>query len=595
MQIKYFLLFFLFLSITLHAQEPKLLRWSQVSSPGVENRLIKKGDSFFLNRVGGSYPEINDRISDIEIDSFYTSDNELSGDGVYPRSAMILEYKVGEGFVDYDLVNHCSHIEGFDVDGKNKAFTFESYVTSINSNLYFDASLDTLPGGYDPYNGHHSLAVVDSETDSLLFYERLEDVISAPTGFDDVVLHGDFLYVISYSSAEYNFMGVEQHDYLFQTELGTIHEKALHKVNWKTNELVWTRHFGTIGASDDVLDFRLIQDSMLILALETNGYRYWEGERIDIPEDPDLGYNIAFYKLNKNGELLDYIDADSWSTSFFGANIEDDGSVVVHGKRVSDDPIIFGDTGTFDGGKDDAILGFTDSNWENIWTKSYNGEFTRLIAGANYSVPLDEIMVPIYFLEDISVEGHDFVASHAGESEIPNSGLGDCAFIIYDGIGNPKYHPVVLPLDILVFESHKLSENRYLLYAVHYTDQYLEVFGDRLGEDVNYSTSRFIFEIEGEWFDIINNLDELVKEFHQKVDLFPNPAVQGEWVTIDMKSQSDNLEISFVSVSGNIINIEEFLIENSKVRIKIPTISAGVYAVNIKSENKFYYSKLVIQ
>ncbi|UCH13723.1 MAG: T9SS type A sorting domain-containing protein, partial [Bacteroidales bacterium] len=71
--------------------------------------------------------------------------------------------------------------------------------------------------------------------------------------------------------------------------------------------------------------------------------------------------------------------------------------------------------------------------------------------------------------------------------------------------------------------------------------------------------------------------------------LFPNPA--GNFFYVSCESNDNSVELVILDMAGRIVLNKK--INNNEI-INIGTLNAGIYIINIKSKNRVYTKKLVV-
>jgi len=77
--------------------------------------------------------------------------------------------------------------------------------------------------------------------------------------------------------------------------------------------------------------------------------------------------------------------------------------------------------------------------------------------------------------------------------------------------------------------------------------------------------------------------DQIISK--NKIEIFPNPAVENIYVKID-NSELENVEIELFNIIGNSLSFEMEVIEKNNFRIKVEDFPPGYYLLIIKDPIK---------
>lgn len=285
--------------------------------------LQRYGDHFYVT-VDQRYNDASSSYltDDLEIDSsIHIIIPEPSGQiNFNPISKVVLNYKIGEGFIDYDYVGNSS----FDGVGYYKndsivAMGFKSKYFLWNYKFYIP---DEVPETTE-YRSH--IAVIDHTNDSLIFTTQTStESFMEVMEIDMLTVEGDYLYVVTRTNIPtFEFMS----EIFTSDNVPNGNVKYIHKINWKIGVKEWSRQFGTVLCTADLFDIKVVTDGSLIIAIRMQSHTYWEG--FLIPEDTAY-YGYAFFKISPNGDFLDYIQSACECKGFHKIQIEDNGALMLH-------------------------------------------------------------------------------------------------------------------------------------------------------------------------------------------------------------------------------------------------------------------------
>jgi len=568
------------------AQSPQVLRISQIKETArVWESLQRNGDHLYT-RIEYRNNANKDITEDLEIDSFLFVDNILYLDSsmINENGMLILDYEVGNGFVDYDFISHVGRHGGFEKNDSLVAFSVGSSNCTWNGKTYHpelhpDSILLTDYGNY--------IAVIDHLRDSLMFLTRTPQEYRLSG--DQLTLDGDHLYVVTRTNEDtFEFMG----EYFPEVIDPNWNVKYIHKINWKTGVKEWSRQFSTDIDQDYLFDIKVVEDGNLIIAKRITGRTHWDGVSIEGNSVYDGGY--AFFKVSPDGELVDYLQSVCDCKGFHKMHIEDDGALMLYGAQRYMPNLTLGDASlelysdTLYG-----LFGFVPPDWENAWIKTYHGTYQNAVTGGAFLLD-NTILTQIGFKEEIQVEGTDFVTADAGIFPHPEDGKGENVLVSYNIDGTLAKNPISIPLDARIYEIHEVNKNHYLFYIKEGSGATSTLFDTQLD---NYGPANFmIFEIEGELFDIVDNLDELIEPYLLNVHVYPNPATSQQEITVMLKNELTQIDnINLISLDGKASALSEYTIEHKKINIKLPALDKGLYSLQIQGGSINYTTKLIIK
>ena len=577
------------MSSGLFAQEPKVLRVSQINKFGrVSKSLLRNGDHFYLT-VGQVDNNNRDLTYDLEIDSFRFSDGNVSNNTV-----VLFDYKLREGFVDYDYISHLSDHNGFSKNDSLTAFGHTSTNFMYNGKTYgLENNIDMDTTLY-PHGAY--IWLLDHKSDSLKFVTKTEKKYRIWA--DGVALDGDYLYVVTHTNEDtFEFMG----EFFPEVIDPNWNVKHVHKINWKTGLKEWSHQFSTDYDYDNVMDIKVVEDGNLIIAKRISGKTYWDGMQMPGNHYLDSGY--AFYKVSPEGELVDYIQSACDCKGFHEIHIENDGSLLLYGAQINMPNLTLGDaflemyTEVIPGIPFPLIglLGYVPSDWENSWIKTFSG-FDLSVTGAGVSYDGESIIPIIGYKESAMIEGDSFQTADYGLYETFSESRREYILLAYSKEGDLIKRPISMTLNGYFHEIIEVEKDHYLCYFSEDTSDESELYGTSLDPSYYYSENYILFEIEGNIFDITNNIEELLKPHLGKLTVHPNPASTASSIIIDAKRTIKKIEnLNLISSSGEIIELTNYSINNTKIDVVLPVLTQGVYFIQLKHGIYTSIAKLIIK
>lgn len=576
---KYILLItgFLCLYTSTSAQDPQVLRVSRIFEDGrMTETLQRNGDHFYAIIENRDNSESSRYLTDdLEIDSFVHIAIPDSNGFVQTsdQSKVILDYKIGEGFVNYDYISNpgnlsggYQHTGGFYKNDSIIAMESVSTHCTLNGKTYVPEVLPET-AEYECY-----IAVINYVTDSLMFWTKASEASRIET--DMMTVDGDYLYVVTRTNEDtFEFMG----EFFPEVIDPNWNVKHIHKINWRTGVKEWSRQFSTDIDKDHLFDIKVIEDGNLVIATKMSGRTYWDG--VPIPENTVYDTGYAFFKITPDGDLIDYIQSTCNCKGFHKIQIEEDGSLMLHGAQRNMPNITLGDVEIEKYSEDGiAIFGYVPPNWENPWMKLYQSSHAAVVIGGGLT--LDNLVVPfIIFKESIDVEGHIFESEDIGLFEDGGDGRAENVLITYNPDGTMHDDPISIPLDARIYEIIEVSEDHFLFYVKEESNSISTIYGTKLDD---FNNSNFmILEVEGDLFDIINNLDDLLKPYLFKPNVYPNPAMSGREITVEYKAENTGpVSLHLVDNSGRMIPVEYYHNSKEDIQITLPEIPSGVYTLH---------------
>ena len=77
---------------------------------------------------------------------------------------------------------------------------------------------------------------------------------------------------------------------------------------------------------------------------------------------------------------------------------------------------------------------------------------------------------------------------------------------------------------------------------------------------------------------------ELHKDFHKSVHIYPNPAVEYVHIRVEHVNM-DKVQVSMHNIIGNEIRVEAERLDEHEIRIRVKDFDAGYYLVALKEEH----------
>ncbi|MFT6334431.1 MAG: frataxin-like iron-binding protein CyaY [Saprospiraceae bacterium] len=576
--------FVLSLNSDLYAQEPKVLRVSQINEfDWTSNSLQRNGDHFYLT-VGNLDNSNRDLTNDLEIDSFILP--EVNGSN---SASVLFDYKLGEGFVNYEYVSYSTEPDGFSKNDSLSAYCYDSIDFMFNGNTYGSENNDTTLFPLGSY-----IWVFDHLRDSLRFITKTEKKYRLFT--DGMTLDGDYLYVVTHTNEDtFEFMG----EFFPEVIDPNWNVKHVHKINWKTGLKEWSHQFSTDYDYDNVMDIKVVEDGNLIIAKRISGKTYWDG--VQMPGNHYLDSGYAFFKISPEGDLVDYIQSACYCKGFHQIHIEDDGSLLLYGAQINMPNLTLGDaflemyTEVIPGTPFPLIglLGYVPSDWENAWIKTFLG-YDLAVTGAGVSHDGESIIPIIGYKESAMIEGDSFKTADYGLYETYSESRREYILLSYSKVGDLIKRPITMPLNGYFHEIIEVEKDHYLCYFSEDNGDESELYGTSL--DPYYSQNFSLFEIEGDIFDITNNLDELLIPHVGNLIVHPNPVSIASPITIDTKRTINKIDnLILISSSGEIIELTDYSINNTKVDVVLPILPQGVYIIQLQYGIYSSMAKLIIK
>jgi hypothetical protein len=314
--------------------------------------------------------------------------------------------------------------------------------------------------------------------------------------------------------------------------------------------------------------------------------QYWIPPLMEDPNDPDkvylgggsttIGSHIFHLTYNGSGTLA----ANELSYDFSGSAGDAPISAMEYSPINTNYRYIINGNGEF----------YTSTDGGNNWnmTTGFNGPGgnylygsaivpspitigTLYVAGSGYSNP------PVFMSTD---NGLNFTAIDNG---IPNT-------MIYEMTASPDGKFLFAATDVGPYVYIVANNQWYDLAAASAPDQtYWTVDYVPAIETVRFGTygrGVWDFEIDNST-DIYNHAD-----ISSQVNIYPNPATD----QINLKSEYDIIQSATIyTLSGEIVQIQDFYISSRKQTINISHLNTGIYIIHIKTHNNILDQKLIVE
>ncbi len=392
-----------------------------------------KGRIFFEIRIDSTF---NDAL---ESDDFMDLDFDLDPGG----RDYIFEYEPGVGVVDYTLLKNKYFRDSYSIDGDYMAVTSSSYDNAINGHA--------IPLDDDLPNAGDNLVVYDMVNDSILWY--YEDTLWEEQHFyvwDEICIEGDFLYYASTYWDTHVFMGdtlgnlypeYGQHQY----------STMLHKINWRTNEKLWSKHMEGEEKPERVREIEVIDDGTLMIAIEISRPFTFDGEVYDPPHfingggtSPVSNYNMVVAKISQDGEYINHIHIKAeGDQAIKDVKLEDTGEVYAYGSLRPSTYVEFeNDTITFDRITNYGVHGIFfafDKNLDLQYYKKYISPDIAWVTGAGY-ISNENIGINIFMGDSITIEDQVYYTMY--QDPDANFTVPESFLVVFDKEGNIVRDPI---------------------------------------------------------------------------------------------------------------------------------------------------------
>jgi hypothetical protein len=589
----FLLLFMIFIISKVSAQDPQVLRVSQIKEDRRLTKTLQRNGDHFYVILEQRYNDASSRdlTDDLEIDSFvhHAIPNSEGVVELADISKVILDYKIGEGFVDYDYISNANSLSAaqkkvgdYYKNDSIVAMAVLSNHCTWNGKTYVPEVLpDTAKYGF-------YITVIDYVKDSVMFSTKAS--AESRIDVDMLTVSGDDLYVVTRTNEDtFEFMG----EFFPEVIDPNWNVKHIHKINWKTGIKEWSRQFSTDIDIDYVQDLKVVEGGNLIIAGHMYGRTHWDG--VPIPGNSVYDGGFAFFKISPDGELLDYIQSACDCTGFIRVHIEPDGSLMLFGGQSNMPNLTLGDFELeMNPGLLTGIYGFVPADWNDPWIKAYPSEYPTVVFGGSQLL-YDKTKIAILgFYDNIEIDGYKFTTEDQGLFENPMDGKLETILASYDSEGTLVQEPISLPLDARLYEIHEVGENHYLFYMQERKHEVSTLYGTQIG---TYLSSNFIlFEIEGNLFDIVNNLDDLISPYMNELNVYPNPVSATEEITVEYDEIIPEISsIRLSTLSGEFISLIDYQLNDNNIKLQLPSIPSGIYLLHVLEGKKSSHTKLYIK
>ncbi len=551
----------------------------------------------------------DDRIYfDIRVDSVHNelleSNNfmELDFDLEPSGGDYIFEYEPGVGVVDYTFFNFKSYRHSYSIDGNHLAFCTDSAGNFIDG--------QSIPLNDDIPNQGDNIIVYDMLNDSILWYYN--DTIlgeNQQLEWQEIGIEGDFIYYATTYWNEQVFMG---------DTLGTLYPEygpfqystMLHKINWRTNEKVWSKHMEGEERVERVRQIKVIDDGTLMIAIEINRPFTFDGEVYDPPgfyngggTNPESDHNMVIAKISQDGEYIDHIHIKTLGDrGIKDVKIEDTGEVYAYGVLRPGVVVEFeNDTITFDQINDESFQGIFfafDPNFELLYYKKYISNHAAWITGAGF-ISNDNIAFNIHMRDSVFIENEVYRTMY--QDPDVNFNVFESLLVVYDKEGNIVRDPIRFGKEQRIVDIIELDEEYYLIAVIGRSRTSGEgpLF---LGADITYNTDETntyqdyaqIIEVRGPLFDVVSSIHETLN--NQEFEIHPNISSSNMGVNLVLPAeiQGQDAKVKILDLTGNTIYSERINNPSSFHFLTLPVMKSGIKIVLIETQEKIYKSTLTI-
>lgn len=503
------------------------------------------------------------------------------------------------GFSDFTAIMNLSFQEPVGINGNHIAYAFAGARGWFDDLKLFGDST-TYFGDEDVRN---DIAVYDKLNDTLLWHYEDHNDYSHKLLSQGIDIDGDYLYYAMTFNHPHLFMG----DSLVRTNttsLGNNYSSVLHKINWRTNEKLWSYNMASEIDPDEIWQVKVLDDGSVMLAIESYGPFTWDGVTLDpyhMTGSSDGGYhNVVLANISAEGEYLNHVHL--WSPGNFSAydvQIEPNGNVYAYGTiqheenypgfvEVHGDSIRF-ESGTYATGN---LLAF-DKELNLRWHKEYGGDRIVYVSSVN-ELQNNEVIVNVWIHENVVIEGtvyenEYFDNEYFGE---PNP-LKQNYIIHYNGEGDLLSSPFPFGDSFRTQEIIELEEDRYLfLLRNHHSEFSTPTFLDQeIG--LYHEEYNTIMEVEGSFLESITAVNDFVKA--EDIESYPNPVIESNQVSIALPEKCVGQEATFrvYDLQGKLYSTLNHINVQQVAQLSSDYLSEGLNTVLIYCNNRNYKTRIL--
>ena len=543
--------------------------------------LYRSGDNFyFFMGAGDNYDELQ---FDIEVDSFPMP---LDTFGNPITSTIMFEYKLGEGFTDYTFFNYANLFHDVSFDGNRMAFSLMDNVAGIDGNIFL-GDVDSI-ANYDRQAG---FVIYDLEADSIVysFFSSVRENRNNDQGPSALFLDGDYIYVETRVDGDYTFLGKRVEN----IGTGVSRTSFLHKVNWKTNELLWTKQIGGLQAEKPIINMNVDSLGYINLVLKQWDQARYEKEVLDTLDIP--GIDIVLYRLDPDGNLVNFdrYDHNSSFDLLYSTEFNPEGSLMIFGGLFNE----FGETLVENNGdtiKTDidhgvALIIKVKPNLERDWYKLYGGTAPNISFHTGFTENQD--IITTFTLDDtLYIDNEVVVNSH--NSEVNDDNRREIVIARLTNSGDLKSFFKFGTSILLIRNVYEIDSDHYLIMLENRGKEE-RIFDTSFGDDENHF-DKYIIEIKGDIFDLLSAVEDTSSD-EAFFTIYPNPTSE-DYVTIsDLPKihSAKNGRAQIHDLQGNLIKESTITLGIGEVKLDVSMLNDGIYLVSIYDGEKKYTSKFI--
>ncbi len=517
----------------------------------------------------------------------------------YPLAfTYVMEY--GEnGFSDFTALMDGSFQEPFGIDAENIAYAFSSPRGWFDDlKIYGDST--SYIGDEDIRN---DIAVYDKLNDTLLWHYEDHDDYSHKLLSQGIDIDGDYLYYAMTFNHPHPFMG----DSLIRTNtssLGNNYSSVLHKINWRTNEKLWSYNMASEIDPDEIWQVKVLDDGSVMMAIESYGPFTWDGVTLD-PDHmyggPNGGfYNVVLVNVSSDGDYLNHVHLWSpWNHSAFDVQIEPNGNVYAYGLIHSEENYpgfveVHGDSIRFESGTYNTgnLLAF-DKGLNLRWYKEYGGDNTVYVSSVN-ELQDNEVIVNIWIHENVDIEGTIYENEYYDNEYFGEPNPLKQNFIIhYNEGGDLLSSPLPFGDSYRTQEIIELEEDRYLfLLRNHHGEFSTPTFLDQeIG--LYHEEYNTIMEVEGSFLESVTSVNNFIKA--EEIQSYPNPVLESSQFSIVLPDNciSKGATLRIYDLQGKLHSTLDYYSLQNEIHLSSSFLSQGINTVLIKCDGQYFKTRIV--
>lgn len=568
------------------------------------NDIYRDGDRNYFILAGNSLLDMDLGIDMSEVENLPLVSWEL-GDTLSFGKSFLFEYGVG-GILDYTSMSRFINDSYSAVDGDLMAYAFNSPMAWFDNQEIFGGEIfvyDEFINNEVPFR--NDLAVYDKLNDTLLWHYHDHDDYIHNLQSQAIDIDGDYLYYAMTFLYPHPFMGdsLQRTDTVYQ---GINYSSVFHKINWRTNEKLWSYNMASEVLPDEIRQVKVLDDGSVMLAIESYGPFTWDGEVLDPDHmygSPFGGYyNIVLAHISADGAYINHVHL--WSPGNFSAydvQIESDGNVYAYGVIFTGDNDpgqgfveVHGDSIRFDSGSYGTgnLMAF-DKDLDLRWSKEYGGSDRVHVTSTNELLN-GEVIVNIRIFEDVVIDGVLYENEYFDNEFFGEPDPLEQNFILhYDRDGELISKPLPFGDSFDTREILELAENKYLFLLRNYQREYsTPTFFDR--EIALYDARCIsIMEVEGNFLESVTAVNEIDKAIQLKS--FPNPITNEGSVMISIPEKVSDMKVilEIYDIKGQkqkSINISRM---EKEIELSNKELNRGINTILIRTQGNLYITRIV--